>query len=108
MAGLRKSMRLFGFMKTADRWLLALGTLFLAITAGTALLFPELLGNMVDSYSDINKLQKTATAFLYLFLAQAVSVCASAKHGLLSPEPHWGFNQSVYRRHWSNPGHLYQ
>jgi ABC-type multidrug transport system fused ATPase/permease subunit len=72
MAGLRKSMRLFGFMKPADRWLLAVGTFFLAITAGTALLFPELLGNMVDSYSDINKLQKTATAFLYLFLAQAV------------------------------------
>jgi ABC-type multidrug transport system fused ATPase/permease subunit len=69
---IRKSLRLFGLMPASDRWLLALGTLFLAMTAGTALLFPDLLGRMVDAYSDVNKLQETAKAFLYLFLAQAL------------------------------------
>jgi len=69
---IRKSLRLFGLMPASDRWLLALGTLFLAITAGTALLFPDLLGRMVDAYSNVNKLQETAMAFLYLFLAQAL------------------------------------
>lgn len=69
---IRKSFRLFGLMPTSDRWLLALGTLFLAVTAGTALLFPDLLGRMVDAYTDVNKLQESAMAFLYLFLAQAL------------------------------------
>jgi len=69
---IRKSLRLFGLMPASDKWLLALGTLFLAVTAGTALLFPDLLGRMVDAYTDVNRLQESAMVFLYLFLAQAV------------------------------------
>ncbi|MBM3920360.1 MAG: ABC transporter ATP-binding protein [Sphingomonadales bacterium] len=69
---IRRSLRLFGLMPSSDRWMLALGTLFLAVTAGTALLFPDLLGKMVDVYTDVNKLQESAMAFLYLFLAQAL------------------------------------
>jgi len=69
---IRRSLRLFGLMPSSDRWMLALGTLFLAVTAGTALLFPDLLGKMVDAYTDVNKLQESAMAFLYLFLAQAL------------------------------------
>lgn len=69
---IRRSLRLFGLMPSSDRWMLALGTLFLAVTAGTALLFPDLLGRMVDAYTDVNKLQESAMAFLYLFLAQAL------------------------------------
>lgn len=67
-----KSMRLFGLIPSSDRWMLALGTLFLAVTAGTVLLFPDLLGRMVDAYTDVNKLQESAMVFLYLFLAQAL------------------------------------
>lgn len=69
---LKRTFRLFSFIKKSDRWLFALGTLFLAFTAVTALMFPDLLGRMVDSYSDMNKLTQTATYFLYLFIAQAV------------------------------------
>jgi len=69
---IRRSLRIFGLMPSSDRWMLALGTLFLAVTAGTALLFPDLLGKMVDVYTDVNKLQESAMAFLYLFLAQAL------------------------------------
>jgi ABC-type multidrug transport system fused ATPase/permease subunit len=69
---IRRSLRLFRLMPSSDRWMLAVGTLFLAVTAGTALLFPDLLGRMVDAYTDVNKLQESAMAFLYLFLAQAV------------------------------------
>jgi ABC-type multidrug transport system fused ATPase/permease subunit len=59
-------------MPASDKWLLALGTLFLAVTAATALLFPDLLGRMVDAYTDVNRLQESAMVFLYLFLAQAI------------------------------------
>jgi len=69
---IRKSLRLFGLMPASDKWLLALGTLFLAVTAATALLFPDLLGRMVDAYTDVNRLQESAMVFLYLFLAQAI------------------------------------
>lgn len=69
---LKRTFRLFQFIKKSDRWLFALGTLFLALTAVTALLFPDLLGRMVDSYTDMNKLTKVATSFLWLFIAQAV------------------------------------
>ena len=69
---IRKSMRLFALMPSADKWLLALGTFFLGVTAATALLFPDLLGRMVDAYTDVNRLQESAMVFLYLFMAQAV------------------------------------
>ncbi len=45
---LKRSMRLFRYMSTRNRWLFALGTLFLGITAGASILFPKLLGDMMD------------------------------------------------------------
>lgn len=69
---IRRSLRLFSFIKGKDRWLFALGTFFLALTATTALLFPDMLGRMVDATSDPNKVQEVAMGFLWLFVAQAV------------------------------------
>lgn len=78
-----KALRLFRYVRPSDRWLFALGTLFLAGTAITAIIFPRLLGNLVDgafvfNHSEIqrapdaNQLEQTAVFFLYLFLAQAI------------------------------------
>jgi ABC-type multidrug transport system fused ATPase/permease subunit len=69
---MRRALRIFGFIGKTDKWLFALGTLFLVLTAITALLFPELIGRMVDSYTSLEKLKNAANGFLYLFIAQAV------------------------------------
>lgn len=69
---LSRAFRIFGYISQKDRWLFALGTVFLLLTAITALLFPELIGRMVDSYTNIEQMQNAAYGFLYLFLAQAV------------------------------------
>jgi hypothetical protein len=39
---LKRSLRLFRYMSSKDRWLFGLGTLFLGITAGASILFPKL------------------------------------------------------------------
>ncbi len=76
---LSKGMRLFRYISTADRWLFALGTLFLLFTAATALLFPRLTGKLVDAAmpgatqaTTLEQLKEVAVWFVYLFLAQAL------------------------------------
>lgn len=76
---LMRGMRLFRYISTADRWLFALGTLFLLLTAATALLFPRLTGKLVDAAmpggtqaTTLAQLKEVAVWFVYLFLAQAV------------------------------------
>jgi len=80
---LKKTLRLFQYMSKTNKWLFLLGTLFLAITAGASILFPKLLGNMMDGVfiykkgdvskaPDASKLKEIATYFVYLFLIQAV------------------------------------
>jgi ABC-type multidrug transport system fused ATPase/permease subunit len=80
---LKKTLRLFHYMSKTNKWLFLLGTLFLAITAGASIIFPKLLGNMMDGVfvynkgdvskaPDANKLKEIATYFVYLFLIQAV------------------------------------
>lgn len=82
-ANIRKSLRIFTFMKSSDRWLFGLGTAFLALTAFAAILFPMLLGDLVDGAfvkpmpgktgsPSVDQLETTAYYFIYLFIAQAV------------------------------------
>jgi len=79
----KRSLRVFGYIQKKDRWIFALGTLFLALTAITFVMFPKLLGNLVDGAfvfngkniqraPDATQLEKTAVLFVYLFIAQAV------------------------------------
>lgn len=78
---LGKSLRLFRYLGKGDRWLFLTGTLFLLFTAVTALLFPKLTGNLVDTAlpsggstntTTLEELQRVAFWFIWLFLAQAV------------------------------------
>ena len=80
---LKKSVRLFRYMSKSNRWLFALGTLFLAISAGASILFPKLLGNMMDGVfvyqnggvstaPSTERIQEIAQYFVILFAVQAV------------------------------------
>ncbi len=78
---LLQSLQLFRYMSKTNRWLFALGTVFLAITAAASLAFPKLLGEMMDtanvfksgnSQPDPSKIKEIATYFIYLFIIQAV------------------------------------
>jgi ABC-type multidrug transport system fused ATPase/permease subunit len=82
-ANVRKALRVFRYVPAKDRWLFFVGTLFLALTASAAIVFPKLLGDLVDGAfvlgktniqraPDANKLEQTAIYFVYLFIAQAV------------------------------------
>ena len=79
----KKSTRLFRYMSGSNRIWFVIGTLFLAISAGASLMFPKLLGNLMDGafvYNGGNiakapnteALQKVAVYFVYLFIIQAV------------------------------------
>lgn len=70
-------------MSTKNRWLFAAGTLFLAITAGASVLFPKLLGDMMDGVfvygkegvktaPNTDKLTEIAYYFVILFSVQAL------------------------------------
>lgn len=83
IASLKRSFRLFNYMSTTNKWLFLLGTIFLAITAGASILFPKLLGDMMDGIfvykqggvstaPSLDKLTKVAELFVYLFIVQAV------------------------------------
>lgn len=78
---LLQSLQLFRYMSKTNRWLFALGTVFLAITAAASLAFPKLLGEMMDTANvfksgntqpDPSKIKEIATYFIYLFIIQAV------------------------------------
>ncbi len=80
---LKNSLRLFRYMSKTNRWLFALGTLFLAISAGASILFPKLLGNMMDGVfvyknggvstaPSTERIQEIAQYFVILFAVQAV------------------------------------
>ena len=80
---LKKSLRLFRYMSKSNKWLFALGTLFLAISAGASILFPKLLGNMMDGVfvyqnggvstaPSTERIQEIARYFIVLFAVQAL------------------------------------
>jgi ABC-type multidrug transport system fused ATPase/permease subunit len=79
----KKSTRLFRYMSAQNRAWFILGTIFLAISAGASLMFPKLLGDLMDGafvYNGGNiakapnteALQKVAIYFVYLFIIQAL------------------------------------
>lgn len=79
----KKSTRLFRYMSGKNRAWFIVGTIFLAISAGASLMFPKLLGNLMDGAfvyngGNISKapnteaLEKVAIYFIYLFIIQAV------------------------------------
>ena len=76
-------MRLFRYMSAKNRGWFLLGTLFLAISAAASLMFPKLLGELMDGAfvygnNGISKapnteaIEKVAVYFVYLFIVQAV------------------------------------
>jgi ABC-type multidrug transport system fused ATPase/permease subunit len=71
-SNVKRSMRLFSYMGP-HKWKLILGMVFLALTGVTALLFPKLMGNLLEtaefSLDDIND---KGLILLILFCAQAV------------------------------------
>jgi ABC-type multidrug transport system fused ATPase/permease subunit len=83
MRAIKRAFRLFNYISTTNKWLFLLGTLFLAITAGASILFPKLLGNMMDGVfvykqgsvstaPSMDKITQVANWFIYLFIIQAV------------------------------------
>lgn len=83
LTSLKKSFKLFNYMSKTNKWLFLLGTIFLGITAGASILFPKLLGDMMDGVfvykqggvstaPSLEKLTKVAELFVYLFIIQAV------------------------------------
>ncbi|MFZ9754588.1 MAG: ABC transporter ATP-binding protein [Bacteroidia bacterium] len=82
-ASFRQSTRLFRYMSPANRWLFALGTFFLAISAGSSVLFPKFLGDMLDGIfvydpkgiqtaPNLETLYTVARWFVVLFAVQAL------------------------------------
>ena len=77
MGAIKRAFRLFNYISTTNKWLFLLGTLFLAITAGASILFPKLLGNMMDGVfvykqgsvstaPSMDKITQVANWFIYL------------------------------------------
>jgi len=78
---LLQSLQLFRYMSKTNRWLFALGTVFLAVTAAASLAFPKLLGEMMDTANvfkgketnaNPEKIKEIASYFIYLFIVLVV------------------------------------
>ncbi len=71
--GLKKLLRLFSFIKP-QRWNFILGLVFLVLSSITTLIFPMLLGNLLDSASagSMDKINRLGLMLLGLFLVSAV------------------------------------
>lgn len=71
-SNLKRSLRLFSYIGP-HKWKLALGLVFLSFTGFTALLFPKLMGDLIETAdftaSDINQM---GIVLLLLFTAQAI------------------------------------
>jgi ABC-type multidrug transport system fused ATPase/permease subunit len=72
-ASLKQVSRLFEFIGT-HKWKLYLGMIFLALTGGTALLFPWLLGGLVDQVkvNDFSKINEIGIYLIILLSAQSI------------------------------------
>ncbi|MCH8536027.1 MAG: ATP-binding cassette domain-containing protein [Flavobacteriaceae bacterium] len=69
---LKKSLRIFNYIRP-HQWKLFIGLIFLALTGATALIFPKLMGDLIEtaefSSEEINRM---GVILLILFTAQAV------------------------------------
>jgi ABC-type multidrug transport system fused ATPase/permease subunit len=72
-ASLKQVSRLFEFIGP-HKWKLYLGMVFLALTGGTALLFPWLLGGLVDQVkvNDFSKINEIGIYLIILLSAQSI------------------------------------
>lgn len=79
----KNSTRLFRYMSLKNRGWFLLGTLFLAISAAASLMFPKLLGELMDGAfvygsegiskaPNTDAIEKVAVYFIYLFIVQAL------------------------------------
>ena len=69
---LKKSLRLINYMGK-HKWKLFLGMVFLALTGGTALLFPKLMGDLIKTADFTSEeINRMGLLLLALFTAQAV------------------------------------
>ncbi len=72
LASLAKATHLFQFIG-AQKWMFALGLVFLALTGGTALAFPWLMGKLIQAGSiSMDQINRMGLILLALFAAQAV------------------------------------
>jgi ABC-type multidrug transport system fused ATPase/permease subunit len=72
--GFREMFKLFRFLKPY-RWIFALGLLFLLISTGASLMFPKLLGNMVDMGNKgktLHDISRTGLLLLIILATQAL------------------------------------
>jgi ABC-type multidrug transport system fused ATPase/permease subunit len=72
--GFREMFKLFRFLKPY-RWIFALGLLFLLISTGASLMFPRLLGNMVDMGNKgktLHDISDTGLLLLIILATQAI------------------------------------
>ena len=72
--GLKELSKLYRFLKPY-RWKFALGMLFLVISSGASLMFPKLLGNMVDMGNKgklLSEISRTGLILLVILIVQAV------------------------------------
>lgn len=73
-SGLKQLMKLYRFLKPY-RWKFALGMVFLLISSGASLMFPKLLGDMVDMGNKgmlISEISRTGLLLLAIILVQAI------------------------------------
>lgn len=70
---LKKAFRLYGFLKPY-KYKFIIGMLFLFLTSATALIFPMLMGKLVDAANEelIQNIDKIGITLLALFTAQAI------------------------------------
>ena len=69
---LKKSLRLINYMGK-HKWKLFLGMIFLALTGGTALLFPKLMGDLIKTADFTSEeINRMGLLLLALFTAQAI------------------------------------
>ncbi len=70
---LRKAFRLYGFLKPY-KYKFLIGMIFLFLTSATALVFPMLMGKLVDAANEelIQNIDKIGITLLALFTAQAI------------------------------------
>lgn len=71
-SNLKRSLRLFSYIGP-HKWKLVIGVIFLALTGVTALLFPKLMGDLIETADFTSKeINKMGLLLLVLFTAQAI------------------------------------
>ena len=73
-ASIKKSLRLFRYV-APFKWVFAVGFLFLFVTGATSLVFPKLMGNMIDASkgASVSSINTIALTLLVVFIFQAIA-----------------------------------